>query len=139
MDGITDIRFMINTTQFEFFPFPSRSRTDELAELVAPLWRLRRRSDERVELRTRARLADLAECSDGTQRTALQLCGTLQILLDGVLGHRGSLHALLQWRRQIIQALSDSRRRDLCETEQHHMADDLHFVRIVRETGSDVT
>ena len=139
MDGMTDIRFMINTTQFEFFPFPSRSRTDELAELVAPLWRLRRRSDERVELRACARLADLAECSDGTQRTALQLCGTLQILLDGVLRDRRALHALLERGRDVVEALGDGGGRDGREAEEHHVADDLHFVRIVRETGSDVT
>lgn len=111
-----------NTVQF------SCSSTDELTELKTPLGGLLGGSDKRVELRARARLADLAERRNRPKRTPLELGGTLEVLLDGVLRDCRTLHAFLQRRREVVQALGDSSRCDLCETEQHHVADDLDLI-----------
>ena len=100
----------------------------KLPELVAPLGGLRRGSDERVELRACARLADLAERRDRPKRTPLELGGALEVLLDGILGHCGALHALLERRGDVVQALRDGRRGNRRESEKHHVADDLHFI-----------
>lgn len=110
----------------------------ELLELVTPFADPLRRVDERGKLGRRPWLRHPAERDDGAQRAPLQLARALEVLLDGVLRDRRALHALLQRGRDVVQPLRDRRRRDLGEAEQHHVADDLHFVRIVRQTNQDV-
>lgn len=93
---------------------------------------------EYVELGRGTGLRDLAQRDHGAQRTLLQLRCALEILFHGVLRDRRALHALLERRRDVVQTLRYRGGRHLREAEEHHVAYDLHFVRLVLEAGEDV-
>ncbi len=114
---------------------PRQLGANELSELDAPLRRLLGSSNKGVEFGARAWLADLAQGGDSPQSAALEFRSTLQVLLHGVLRNCGSVHALLQRRREVVQALSDGCRCDLRKTEEHHVADDLDLIRVICEAS----
>jgi len=89
--------------------------------------------NELVKLERVARASDLAECDDRSQCAPLQLCSTFQVLFDSVFRDRCSFHRLLQERSDLVKPLRNSSGGELRQPEEHHVADDLYFVRIVVE------
>lgn len=108
----------------------------EIPELIAPSRVLLELLNHQIKLGADAR-ADLTQRSHSTQRTPLQLRRALEILLHRVLGNICALHGLLQLRCGFFKALSNGRRSNLRQAEEHHMRDDLDFVRIVRKPRND--
>lgn len=111
--------------------------TDEkLLELHSPLT-LGDGLNEGVEVDRYTGVNRTSECRDGTERTALQLVDTLDVLFHSVLILLHLLHRLAQRRRDLVQPLRERGRRDAREAEEHHVREHLDLVAVVAQPCDD--
>lgn len=109
---------------------------EKLLELHSPLT-LGDGLNECIEVNRYTRVDRTSECRDGTERTALQLVDTLDVLLDSVLILLHLLHRLAQRRRDLVQPLRKRGRRDAREAEEHHVREHLDLVAVVAQPRDD--
>ena len=96
--------------------------SDQLLELQTPCWGIPYTLGECLEFGGNSRRVYLTEGCNGPKRAALQLCSSLEILLDSVLGDGRPTHRFFEFRSGSIQPLCKRCRCHLRQSEKHHVA-----------------